>query len=177
MSIYTKNPSNPNFLHPNKFQLNFSRTPNVQYFCQSINVPGISIGDAVYTTPVLDMYFPGEKPTYDMLSVTFYVDEDLKTWKEIHDWIRALNVPRNENKLKKLNPNSIVRPEYSDATITVLTSSNNPNIVFKFRDVFPLSLSTFMLSTAESPTSIITADVTFRFLYYDIETVNTEPTA
>lgn len=177
MSITTRNPSNPNFLHPNKFQLNFARIPNVQYFCQSVSVPGISIGEALHNTPVLDMFLPGEKPTYDLLNITFYVDEDFKTWIELHNWIKSLTFPRNPAALARANPNRLVKPEYSDAFITLLTTSNNPNIVFKFYDVFPTNLSTFVMSATDSPDTVITADVTFRFTYYDITPANPPATA
>jgi hypothetical protein len=49
-----------------------------------------------------------------------------------------------------------------------LTSSNNSNLRFKFFDVFPTTLSTFIMSSTDSPENIITADATFRYSYYDI---------
>ncbi len=36
MTALKRNPSNPNFLHPHKFQLNFARVPNVQYLHKGI---------------------------------------------------------------------------------------------------------------------------------------------
>jgi hypothetical protein len=169
--------NNPNFLQPNKFQLNFSRLPNVQYFCQGVSVPGISMSETPQNTPFVDLYLPGDKAIYDMLNVTFYVDENLRAWKEIHDWIRAMTFPEDFEDYRQLpNLNKFTRslstalPQYSDATLTLLTSANNPNVKFKFYQLFPISLSTFVMSSTESPESIITADATFRYSYYDIET-------
>jgi len=171
-------PNNPNFLQPNKFQLNLSRLPNVQYFCQSLSIPGVSMGEAIQPTPFVDLYAPGDKIIYDLLNVTFYVDEDLKTWKEIHDWIRAMTFPENFEEYRNLeNLNKYTRsvntnkPQYSDGQITLLSSANNPKTRFKFFDLFPVSLSTFTMSTTDTPDTIITADVTFRYSYYDIEIV------
>ncbi len=171
MTAITRNPINQNFIHPNKFQLNFARCPNLQFFCQSVSVPGISMSEIVQNTPFTDLYIPGEKPIYDLLNVTFYVDEDLKSWIEMHDWIRAMTFPTNYGEyrnLSKLNPNAISKPQYSSASLTLLSSANNPNIVFDFVDVFPISLSTFIVSATDSPDSTITADVTFRYSYYNI---------
>lgn len=177
MTALTRNPSNPNPLHPNKFQLNFSRAPNIQYFCQTLTVPGISLSEAVQTTPFVDLYVPGEKAIYDLLSVTFIVDEELKGWIEIHDWIRAMTFPTNFDEYKDL-PNLYkkatgvtkdVFPQYADATITLLSSSNTPYYKFKFKDCFPTSVSNFVISSTDSPENIITADATFRYSYYDIE--------
>lgn len=175
MTILTRNPTNPNFLHPNKFQLNFSRTPNVQYFCQSVNVPGISQAEVPQVNPFVDLYVPGEKAIYDLLNVTFIVDEELKSWIEIHDWIRAMTFPKEYEEYQRLGtlskPPSLgsVRPQYSDATLTLLSSSNKAYFRFHFYDVFPTTLSTFVMSATDSPDSIITSDASFRFSYYDIE--------
>lgn len=178
MTALTRNPTNPNFLHPNKFQLNFSRCPNLQYFCQSISVPGISLSEVPQTTPFVDLYVPGEKAIYDLLNVTFYVDEDLKSWMEIHDWIRAMTFPKEFEEYRNLgNLNAYTRqtrserPQYSDGTVTLLSSANNSNLRFKFYDLFPTTVSTFVMSSTDSPETIITADATFRYSYYDIEVV------
>jgi hypothetical protein len=169
---------NPNFLLPNKFQLNFSRLPNVQYFCQSVSVPGISMSEALMTNPFIDLYAPGEKAIYDLLNITFYVDENLQTWKEVHDWIRAMTFPKEFEEYRQLNNlNKYTRslntdkPQYSDGVITLLTSANNPKTRFKFYDLFPVTLSTFIMSTTDSPENIITADASFRYSYYDIEII------
>lgn len=174
-----RNPQNPNFLHPNKFQLNFGRLPNIQYFCQTVTVPGISTGEAIYPTPFVDLYAPGEKAIYDLLTVTFLVDEDLQTWKELHDWIRAMTFPKEFEEYKKLNKlnkytlsTNTKSPQYSDATLLLLTTANNPNIKFKFYELFPTSLSTFVMSSTDTPESVVTADATFRYSYYDIEKIS-----
>ena len=76
MTAITRNPTNPNPLIGSRFILSFGRVPNVQYFCQSVSVPGISLSEAVIVNPFVDIYSPGEKAIYDLLNVTFMVDED-----------------------------------------------------------------------------------------------------
>ena len=176
MTATNRNPSNPNFLQPNKFQLNFARSPNVQYFCQSLSVPGISMSEVPQMTPFVDIYVPGEKAIYDLLNITFLVDEELKSWVEIHDWIRAMTFPKEfaeYGKLDRLNKYTThmqtKTPQYSDATVTLLSSSNTPYYKFKFYGVFPTTLSTFVMSATDSPDTVVTADATFRYMYYDIE--------
>ena len=128
MTATNRNPTNPNFLQPNKFQLNFGRSPNVRYFCQSLSVPGISLSEIPQTNPFVDVYVPGEKAIYDLLNITFVVDEELKSWLEIHDWIRAMTFPkefaeyRNLGKLNKYATNiPTAKPQYSDSTVTLLS--------------------------------------------------------
>lgn len=176
MTVLDRNPTNPNLLLPNKFQLNFSRVPNTQFFCQSVSVPGISLSEIPQNTPFVDAYIPGEKAIYDLLNVTFFVDEELTAWREVHDWIRAMTFPHDFDEYKNLSRLNRMagarqdkKPQYSDATITLLSSSNKPYFKFKFYDVFPTSLSTFVMSASDSPDTQITADATFRYSWYDIE--------
>jgi hypothetical protein len=179
MTALTRNPSNPNPLQPNKFLLNFSRLPNMQYFCQTVTVPGISLSEAVITNPFVDIYSPGEKAIYDLLNVTFVIDEQLKSWIEIHDWIRAMTFPvefAEYRQLPRLNKQASVAsdidpkfPQFSDASVTLFSSSNKEYYRFKFREVFPTTLSTFVMNAQDGPDTIITADATFRYSYYDVE--------
>jgi hypothetical protein len=177
MTAFTRNPTNPNPLIGNKFSLSFGRLPNMQYFCQNVTVPGISLSEAVITNPFVDIYSPGEKAIYDLLNVTFIIDEELKGWLEIHDWIRAMTFPvrfEEYQNLPRLNKQSSgvtgnKFPQFSDASLNILSSSNKPLYRFRFHDVFPTTLSTFIMNAQDGPDNIITADATFRYSYYDVE--------
>lgn len=176
MTAITRNPQNQNFLQPNKFTLNFSRLPNTQFFCQAISVPGLSMSEVPHNTPFVDLFVPGDKVIYDLLNVTFYVDEELTAWKEIHDWIRAMTFPTNYEEYRSLDRlsrnNGIAQtktPQFSDASITIFSSSNTPYYRFNFHDVFPTTLSTFMMSASDSAETMVTSDGTFRYSWYDIE--------
>ena len=183
MTALTRTPSNPNFLQPNKFTINFSRLPNMQFFGQMVTVPGISMSEIPQNTPFVDAYVPGEKAIYDLLNVTFIVDENLTAWREIYDWIRGMTFPtdfKEYRDLALLNKNtnlmSSVRnkpqPQYSDASLIMLSSANNPVYEFKLYDCFPISLSSFVVSSTDSPENVITADATFRYNYYDMIALN-----
>lgn len=174
MSILSNLPTNPNLLHANKFTLSFSRLKNMEYFCQGVSLPGISMGEVPKPTPFIDLYSPGEKLIYDLLNVTFFIDEELQSWKEIHDWIRAMTFPTEFEeyvRLPRLNKNipNIDMPQFSDASLTLYSSSNKPYFRFKFYDCFPITLSSIIFSTSDSPDNPITADATFRFAYYNID--------
>jgi len=172
MAAINRNPQNTNPLVPNKFQVNFTRLPNTTYFCQSASLPGLSIGEAIRNTPSVDLYSPGDKLIYDLLTFTFIIDEDLNSWTEIHDWMRATTFPTDFSEYKKLpNLNKFAnkpQPQFSDATMTILTSSFNTNYNIRFYDCFPISLSSIVFSSTDSPENTLTSDVSFRFSYFDI---------
>ena len=122
------------------------------------------------------MYAPGEKAIYDTLNITFLVDAEMTGWLEVHDWLRALTFPteyeeyRNLGLLNKFTTasNSKTR-QYADGSITILSASNKPYFKFNFFDLFPISIGGFMLSSTDTPETIITSDATFRFTYYNVE--------
>jgi len=176
MTATNRNPNNQNFLQPNKFIINFARAPSIQYFCQSVSVPGISLSEIPQNTPFVDVYVPGEKAIYDTLNITFLVDAEMTAWLEIHDWLRALTFPtdyeeyRNLGLLNKFTTASNSKtPQYADGSITILSASNKPYFKFNFFDLFPISIGGFMLSSTDTPETIITSDATFRFTYFNVE--------
>ena len=59
--------------------------------------------------------------------------------------------------------------EYSDATLIVYNSSFNEIVKVKFRDVFPVSLSTINFDASAGDIDYVTADATFKYSIYDIE--------
>lgn len=168
-------PSNTNLLVPNRFVLSFIRLPNMQFFCQTVNLPGINLSPIPRNTPFVDLQVPGEKLMYDPLSVTFLVDEDLRSWREIHDWMRGITFPTKFDEYKDLAKQSPYAnqktPQYSDAILVILDSNQRGNYRFIFKDAFPSSLAPFTLSTTLGPDSVMTADVTLTFSYFDIEKI------
>jgi hypothetical protein len=141
-----------------------------------VSVPGISLSEVPQNTPFVDVYVPGEKAIYDVLNITFMIDEELKSWLEIHDWIRAMTFPKEFEEYQRLESLSRAniglvkpKPQYCDASVTVLSSSNKPYYKFKFYDVFPTTLSSFIMNVSDSPETILTADATLRYSYYDVE--------
>jgi len=178
-TAFERNPENPNMQQPNKFTLNLSRTPNLQYFCQMVSLPGLSTSEIPVPNPFVELYSPGEKAIYDVLNVTFIVDQDLKGWLEIHDWLRAMTFPTEYEeyiKLDQLNRFQAAakpkQPQFCDGSVSLLTASNLPNFKINFVDMFPISLSGFMISTTDSPDSVITADATFRFTFFNVENLD-----
>ena len=58
-------PENQNFLSPVGFRFGIRKMPHVNWFLQSVNIPGITMGEASQPTPFIDAAQPGEKLTYE----------------------------------------------------------------------------------------------------------------
>jgi hypothetical protein len=165
MTALNRNPQNTNFLQPTKFLLTFNRVGALQYFCQSVNLPGISLDDAERPTPFVNLYSPGTKLTYNPLNVTFIVDEDLITWQNLQQWLNSIASPEGFQ-----GRNGKPSDNFSDATLTILTNLNNSNLRIQYYNVFPTSISDIDFDTKLSADDIITASASFRYDYYEILT-------
>ena len=103
MTALNRTPENTNLLQPTKFLLAFDRIGAGQFFCQTVNIPGISMGAAKIGTPMLDVYAPGNKLAYDELSITFLVDEKLQSWQDLHSWFRSMASPEGFTERNRLS--------------------------------------------------------------------------
>jgi hypothetical protein len=180
MTAILRNPSTVDGLQSTKFRLTFERLPGLTYFCQSANLPGVSLTEIPRPTPFIDLYHPGEKMLYDTFNVTFLVDEELRSWIELHDWIRGATFPTNFEEyvnLSRSSPGANIRaiynrmPVYSDASLTIYSNKNNPQFRVKLVDVFPTNVGSILFNVSDTAENIVTADATFRFSYYNIEKI------
>jgi hypothetical protein len=165
------NPTNKSFLTNNKYEFIFDRAPNLTFFTQSVNIPDLTISAVATTTPFTTIYVPGNIITYEQLIVTFMVDEDMTAWFEIYNWINNVANPETYDKRGTLSltpgkTNSIK----SDAVLLIKTNSNNPNVKFSFKEMFPTSLSGMQLTSTEGQ-DFLTTTATFQFAYYIAEKI------
>jgi hypothetical protein len=178
MTVLTRTPANTNYLQPTKYLLIFDRIPTVQYFCQAVNIPGVSIGQAPINFPSVAVYAPGNQIAYNNFNVTFTVDELLLGWQEMYNWFRSLASPDGTDERNRLTTTqnaykttSKGKPYYSDATLTILNNLNNPTVRVRFTNMFPVSLSDLDFDTKMSADDIITADVNFVYEQFTFEAV------
>lgn len=166
-------PSNINPLSPNGFMFNITKLPEVNFFCQSVNLPGISIGYPDQGTPFSMQPIPGETLTYDPLQLQFIIDEDMTNYLSIHNWLTALGFPQNYDQYTSFingdNRNIIseLARNFSDGTLTILNNSNNPIKSIKFVDVFPIALDSITFMSTSQDVQYLVGNVSFKYGYYE----------
>ena len=191
-SPLNRQPTKLDYTSPTQFRFLINQLPKVQYFTVSANVPGITLGDATYATPLKDIPLPGEKLTYDDLNITFIVDENLENYIEMHTWLTGIGFPKDRSQFrdfrsttsnmststkgtsKDIGDVKASTPELamtSDAVMTILTNKNNPVVECRFRDVFPTSLSGLTYSQNQTDVEYLTAEVNFKYTIYEIHTL------
>ena len=197
----SRQPTKQDYADPTKFKFSIIKLPKVEYFCTQVNLPGVSLADNYeQPTPFRNIPLPGEKLQYESLTLTFLVDENLENYQEIHGWLRGLGFPGGHEEFKKLldsgadrfptSKNSVLgdagRAKYgaantgglfSDATLTILTSKNNPVTEVRFSDLFPISLSGLPYNQQANDTDYLTATVTFNYKIYDFASTNASRTS
>ena len=165
-SFSTTIPQNSNFLQSTKYNFVIPNLPFARYFCQSINLPGVTSNEVEVPTPFSNTYRHPTKMSYEPFSISFLIDEDIRVWEETYKWIVSLTRPESYNQYIK-NVNKDVSP-YQDGILTINTNANIPNIRIKIKNVFPVSLSGIQFGTMNSADTTPTADLTFRYDLFEI---------
>ena len=160
--------SNSNFLYTTGFKIivNRKRFPNLEFFAQGITHPSLDISPAVQNYRRADVYFPGDKLVYGDLTAEILIDEDMRVYQEIYNWMLQLAS-------KKLNTNDkrygIEDHAIYDMSIIPLSSANNGVRNITYKGCFPISLGTidFNANAGDAIPSI--TSVTFRFSTFTFE--------
>jgi len=158
-------PRTNNYLATNFFQLEITNFPTVTYFCQSVNLPSLTA--SVVEVPVVGMGLPVKSPvgrySYENMSVSFLVDENMENWLEVYNWMtemRAFDTDCAEKDYEDL---------FSDATLKIMDGSYTPIKTVTVQDMFPVGISGVQFSSVVVDTEPVIATATFAFTKYEIE--------
>jgi hypothetical protein len=166
-------PTNKSFLSPLGFRFSVQRLPHVNYFCTAAAIPDISLATTTeMSNPFIKLPVPGDKLDFGQLQLTFRVDEDMKNFSEIYDWLMGLGYPDNFNQAKALgrtkdNTGNI----YSDGSMIITTAAMTPNIEVKFVDMYPTNLSSLEFSIENTDVDYLQAQVSFNYRKYELTTI------
>ena len=164
VGFYANQPENNNLAEINAFKLVIGKIPETTYFCQSANLPGISISEVQQQTIFNPLLYPGGKVEHETFSAKFVVSENLTNWLEIYRWIRSCSTYKDFNEVVDVDKSLV-----SDATLFILNSKNNLNYTVKFHNLFPKALTSIEFDYADTELSTLISSVDFAFSHYDIE--------
>ena len=194
-NVQTRQPAKMDYASPIQFRFKCTKLPEVEFTCQTANIPGISLGSATQPTPLVDIPIPGDKISFQSLDINFLVDENLNNYKEIHDWLIGIGFPQNYTQFQNLQAEGSDRfpgstrstaatgtstPQplseggtYSDATLTVLNSKNIAKTEIRFQNIYPTSLGSLSYDVKLTDVDYLQAAVSFNYMYYEIVQVST----
>jgi hypothetical protein len=168
-------PENTNPLSPNGFRFTIEKLPEVEYFCQEINIPGITLGEPIFATPFRSIPVPGDMLTYDTLNLKFLVSADMENYISIYNWIVALGFPESYDQYvnyisaSQLGSLGELAKNYSIGTMQILTNTNTPLRTMTIYDLFPVSLGSLTFLSTNQDVQYLVGDATFRFSYYTFD--------
>ena len=165
-TLSSTQPSNINQLNIVNFEINFSRLPTVEYFCQRINIPAVILGDTFQPTPFLNTPVEGDTLVFESINMSFILDEDMQNYIEMYNWLTALGFPREYGQFRTLQDSGTgaeYSSKFSEMDIILHTNKANPNYKITFNDVFPTSISAVQFDTTATTLDPIMVDATFNF--------------
>lgn len=162
-------------LNPSNFRFAIERAPYLSFFAQNVILPSISLGSNPMGTPFTDINYPGDHVEYDPLTVSFMVDEDLKGYIEMYNWIRGLGFPDSFDEYKAMLTNENFKTRTDEVTSNIMlyamTGARNLNIKYTFVDAFPTNVGPILFNAAVSETPVPTCSVTFKYTTFTVETI------
>ena len=170
--------TNRNFLSPIGFLFILDKARKVSFLCQKAEIPTVELGQVeIPTRGMVPIPVEGNM-RYSEFSIEFIVDEDLRNYMQIHNWMRALGTPQEFKErrvwLDKYADSPSEDPRFSDATLQVLNNNNIANFDVVFKDMFPVSLSSLPFDVTGGDNDYFTSTATFRYTLYEIRNTNSQ---
>ena len=196
-SPLSRQPTVLDYSSPTQFRFMIHQLPKVEFFTTAANIPAISLGELVIPTPYKSIPILGDNLTFDNLSISFIVDEELQNYRTIHDWMIGIGFPKSRQQFIDFRNSGSNTPQagaggntgtgignqeiggrggpaladkafYTDATLTILSNKNNPIMEVRFSDLFPVALSGLDYNQNVTDVEYITATIDFRYKLYEM---------
>ena len=195
-SPLSRQPTQLDYVSPTQFKFNIHQLPKVEFFCTAANVPAINLGEAIFPTPYKQIPVMGDTLTYDNLSISFIVDENLENYIELHEWLTAIGFPKDREQFTTFRSSTADSPVitqgvsddrglttgssqlstsargmFGDAILTILTNKNNPVVEVRFQDLFPVALGALDFTQVATDVEYISVTADFSYKIYEIVTL------
>lgn len=160
--------TNINYLQPTGFKLVLDREnyPNLEFFAQSVMHPEMMLNPSEMPfRKIARVAIAGGTIDYGELSVNIIIDEDMKAYIEMHDWMRRLV----DNNLKgPLDRDDTTVPSTCDITLSVLNSNNNVVKQIRYLEAVPSVLGSISFEATSAGVEFLTCQMSFRFSIFEL---------
>ena len=184
-----RQPTELDYASPTQFRMLINQLPKVEFFITAANVPGINLGEAIFPTPLKQIPMQGDEITFENLSISFLVDENLENYKELHDWLIGIGFPQSRQQFSDfrsstanrstatrgvstdigdVKPATPISPMFSDATLTILSNKNNPVVEIRFEELSPVALGALNFDQEATDVQYLKTTADFNYKYYQI---------
>lgn len=135
-------PSTVNLQSPLGFRFFIKRLPNVAFFVNKMNLPGITLPAAEEATPFMMLPKPGDHVVYEQLVLNFRIDEGMENYFSLQDWLQTIGGLKGGEAYGRL----AAKPEYtgygleSEILVSVLNAQKNVVRNITYSDSWPTQL-------------------------------------
>jgi hypothetical protein len=168
-----------NGLYGNHFRFVLEALPDLTFFAQSINIPGITIPVVPRANPFVKIPETGDHLDYGQFTVSYLIDGAFKTYQSLYWWIRGYGFPHSYEEVKAFRETRAkrignVRPQVKDlektlATLFVLQPDTEKIIAeVHYTDVFPTTLGEVEFSTTDGDAPVLKTVVSFAFTDFEL---------
>ena len=193
-TLASKQPSGTglDYADPTKFKFQTTKLPRVEFNCITANIPGITITDINQPTRLIPIKIPGNDLTFEDLTISFIVDEDLTNYRSVHDWMAGLSQMDSDEKYRALissGQDRMPRSQqnnstdagrvtsatndgaiFSDSKLIILSARNTPLVELTFTDCYPKSLSALEYNQNATDVEYLLATVSFGYKIHEYTT-------
>lgn len=158
--------TNINYLQPTGFKLVMDRKHygNLQFFASSVNHPSVTVVAPELSYKRANIMLAGDKLRFGEVSFSVILDEDMKSYQEMYDWMQLLVENPNTRPTERTDT---IPATTADISLVALTSHNNSSKTIRYIDAVPTSLGDIAFE-ATSTENHITFPVTFAFSYFEL---------
>lgn len=171
-------PSNINPLAPTGFMLSIQKLPDVAFFAQEVTLPDVALPPVDMLSPLSRISVTGETLIFGELTINFLVDEEMKNYTAVYEWLKGLGFPKENQQYtdfisnNQANQNLYDKTEnllsYSDGTLSILGSNNTPVKSFTFIDLHPVSLGSLQFTANATDVNYLIGTASFRYTLFEI---------
>lgn len=151
-------------LKSSNFQLTLkSIHKDIEFFVTEVNIPGITIGSMEMQYMSMSRKIPGDSLTFDNLTATVLVDEELKVLDEILSTIKFThNAEKNTY---------TIDPVLFEANLFITSNKNNVKFQFTFHDAWIESFSELPFSSTTTDENNLSTTIGIRYNFYTFKRV------
>ena len=171
-SAFGKQIANRNFLSGVGFKFNLTKFPKVDFFSNSARIPELSLELAQQASYLKNIAVPGERLTFGDFTLRFLVDENMENYLSVYNWLTGLGFPETPQQfINKTTDSDGIRDleeQYCDGGLHILNSNLRDVAIVKFKNLFPVSLTSLSFDATETDINYFTASASFRYTVYNI---------
>tara|TARA_B100000927_G_C16451960_1_gene464216 strand:+ start:989 stop:1528 length:540 start_codon:yes stop_codon:yes gene_type:complete len=171
-SAFAKQIDNRNFLSGVGFKFNLTKFPKVDFFSNSARIPELSLELTQQPSYLKNIDVPGERLNFGDFTLRFLVDENMDNYLAVYTWLKGLGFPESAKSFKDLTTDSDGQRDqkeaFCDGTLRILNSNYREVSRVKFKDLFPISLSSLDFDATNTDVQFFTAEATFKYTIYDL---------